>query len=109
MVRALAHLDGHDYVLLDGLAVKDFEAQIGPYRALVGGDASSGSVACASVVAKVARDRLMTSLAARWVGYGWERNVGYGTREHLAALAALGPTPHHRRSFAPLRNQVMQD
>lgn len=104
MCRALAHAGDHDYVLLDGLPVAGFEALIGPYTALVGGDASSGSIACASVLAKVARDQLMVRLNARHMGYGWEHNAGYGTPEHLAALAELGPSAHHRRSFEPLRS-----
>jgi len=54
------------------------------------------------VVAKVTRDRLMADLAIRYPGYGWERNAGYGTAEHCAALGRLGVTPHHRRSFAPV-------
>jgi ribonuclease HII len=60
-------------------------------------------ISCASILAKVVRDRLMSRLAARYPGYGWERNKGYGTPEHLDALARLGPTPHHRRSFAPVQ------
>jgi ribonuclease HII len=70
---------------------------------VVGGDGRSLSIAAASVIAKVTRDRLMRLLAERHRGYGWERNAGYGTQEHIAALAALGPTRHHRMSFAPLR------
>lgn len=73
-------------------------------RAVVGGDARCLSIAAASIVAKVTRDRLMDDLAARHPGYGWERNRGYGTAEHLAALAVLGVTPQHRRSFAPVHN-----
>ncbi|HUF86551.1 MAG TPA: ribonuclease HII [Thermohalobaculum sp.] len=73
-------------------------------RAIVGGDARSLSVAAASIVAKVTRDRLMDRLAERHPGYGWERNRGYGTPEHLAALSALGVTPEHRRGFAPVHN-----
>ncbi len=73
-------------------------------RAIVGGDGSSLSIAAASIVAKVTRDRLMEALAAECPGYGWERNRGYGTREHLTALARLGVTRHHRRSFAPIHN-----
>ncbi|HEV2334079.1 MAG TPA: hypothetical protein VGS13_01145, partial [Stellaceae bacterium] len=65
--------------------------------------ALSFSIAAASVVAKVTRDRIMHALAARYPGYGWERNVGYGTAEHAAAIRRLGVTPHHRRSFAPVR------
>lgn len=73
-----------------------------PTWCLVGGDASSLSVAAASVVAKVTRDRIMASLAKDFPGYGWERNAGYGTRQHTEALSRLGVTPHHRRSFAPI-------
>jgi ribonuclease HII len=73
-----------------------------PVRCLVGGDGISLSVAAASVVAKVHRDALMADLADRFPGYGWERNAGYGTREHRDALIRLGVTPHHRRSFAPV-------
>ncbi len=68
---------------------------------VVGGDGLSLSIAAASIVAKVTRDRLMRRLAERYGGYGWVTNVGYGTEEHRAALRALGPTPHHRMSFAP--------
>ncbi len=72
-------------------------------RLVVGGDALSLSIAAASIVAKVTRDRLMKRLAQRHLGYGWEHNRGYGTMEHRLALTLMGPTPHHRRSFAPLR------
>jgi ribonuclease HII len=74
-----------------------------PVRTVIGGDGLSLSIAAASVIAKVTRDRLMRRLAQRYGGYGWETNVGYGTPEHQAALAALGLTPHHRRSFAPVQ------
>ena len=60
-------------------------------------------VAAASIVAKVARDQIMTELARRYPAYGWERNKGYPTRDHIAALRRLGPSPLHRRSFAPVR------
>lgn len=70
---------------------------------IVGGDAHSYSIAAASIFAKVARDRYMTRLAEAFPGYGWERNRGYGSAQHLDALTLLGPTPHHRMSFAPLR------
>lgn len=69
---------------------------------LVGGDGLSLSIAAASVVAKVARDRLMADLARECPGYGWETNAGYGTPEHAQGLAKLGVTRHHRRSFAPV-------
>jgi len=82
----------------------------GPYRiesccdceAVVSGDAIVASIAAASIVAKVTRDRLMTRLALCHPGYGFERHMGYSVPEHVAALARLGPTVHHRRSFAPV-------
>ncbi len=77
-----------------------------PAEPLIRGDALSLSVAAASIVAKVTRDRMMVELARAHTGYGWERNKGYGTREHAAALDRLGPTPHHRRSFAPVRTAI---
>lgn len=70
--------------------------------AVVRGDARSLSIAAASIVAKVERDEIMVALARACPGYGWERNAGYGTPEHRAALARRGATPHHRRSFAPV-------
>jgi ribonuclease HII len=76
-----------------------------PCRAetIVGGDAHSYSIAAASIFAKVTRDRAMARLAGLFPGYGWESNRGYGSAQHLKALELLGPTPHHRMSFAPLR------
>ncbi|MDA0369684.1 MAG: ribonuclease HII [Proteobacteria bacterium] len=72
-------------------------------RLIVGGDATSTSIAAASIIAKVTRDRLMVRLAEHHAGFGWEHNRGYGTAHHRLALTLLGPTPHHRRSFAPIR------
>lgn len=72
-------------------------------QCIVKGDSKSLSIAAASVIAKVTRDRIMADLASQFPGYGWERNAGYGTKEHMAALGRLGVTPHHRRSFAPVR------
>jgi ribonuclease HII len=69
---------------------------------LVDGDARSLTIAAASIVAKVLRDRAMAKLAARYAGFGWETNVGYGTPEHIEGLGRLGPTKHHRLSFAPV-------
>jgi ribonuclease HII len=86
--------------LVDGNRCPDLPC---PARVLVGGDGLSVSVAAASIVAKVTRDRLMIALADECPGYGWERNKGYGTREHGEALQRLGVTRHHRRSFAPVR------
>ena len=103
MRRAIARLGGHDHVLVDGLRIADFERDVGPYTAIVDGDALVYSIACASVVAKTVRDRMMTRLAARYPEYGWERNAGYATREHRDAIRAHGLTPHHRRSFQALQ------
>lgn len=64
------------------------------------------SIACASIVAKVVRDRLMLRLARRYPGYGWETNMGYGTREHRSALQRLGPTPHHRLTFGGIQGEL---
>jgi ribonuclease HII len=77
-----------------------------PATAVVDGDAKVPAIAAASIIAKVARDDLMQKLAAQHPGYGWERNAGYGTREHLEALAQHGVTPHHRTSFAPVARQL---
>jgi ribonuclease HII len=73
---------------------------------IVRGDNKSFSIAAASIIAKVTRDRLMTTLAAAHPGYGWETNMGYGTAAHCDSIARLGVTAHHRRSFAPVRNRV---
>jgi ribonuclease HII len=70
---------------------------------IVKGDSLSLSIAAASIIAKVTRDRMMAVLAEQYPGYGWERNAGYGTKEHKEALARLGVTPAHRQSFAPIR------
>ncbi|WP_029007680.1 ribonuclease HII [Azospirillum halopraeferens] len=72
-------------------------------RTVVKGDATCLSIAAASIVAKVERDRVMRDLHAAFPGYGWDRNAGYPTAAHRAALTRLGPTPHHRRSFGPVR------
>jgi ribonuclease HII len=86
-------------VLIDGLPVPNFPL---PQEALVKGDARSFSIAAASVIAKVTRDRFMRAAAALHPQYGFERHKGYGTPEHLAALRRHGPCPLHRRSFAPV-------
>jgi ribonuclease HII len=86
-----------DFALVDG---RDIPGGLCcPARAIVRGDARSASIAAASIVAKVARDALMRRLDAVCPGYGFARHVGYATREHIEALARLGPTPFHRRSF----------
>ncbi len=100
MARALANLGGRpDCALVDGNRLPDLPC---PAQAVVRGDGRSLSIAAASVVAKVTRDRIMARLARRHPGYGWERNAGYGTKAHRDALAHLGVTPHHRGSFAPV-------
>ncbi|GAB4143083.1 MAG: ribonuclease HII [Sphingomonadales bacterium] len=73
-----------------------------PTQLIIGGDGSQPAIGAASIIAKVARDRLLTRLARRYPAYGWQQNAGYGTRQHLDALSLVGPTPHHRRSFAPV-------
>ena len=103
MRRALDRLPPHDHVLIDGLKIQGIEEHIGPYTAIVRGDASSYAIACASVIAKVTRDRLMARLALRYPGYGWEHNAGYATRDHVAGLRELGVTPFHRRTYQRIR------
>ena len=109
MRRAIARVGGHDHVLVDGNRIAGFEAQVGPYTNIVDGDAKVYSIACASVVAKVVRDRMMTRLAARYPGYGWEHNQGYATLEHRMAIRELGLTPFHRRSFLALQRTLAGD
>ncbi len=101
MARAVAALGVMpDIALVDGNVAPPLRC---PVKTVVKGDALSFSIAAASVVAKVTRDRIMHGLALRYPGYGWERNVGYATAEHGAAIRRLGVTLHHRRSFAPVR------
>lgn len=98
MRRALERLDGsRHHVVVDGRPVKGLGRE---HEAVVDGDALIHSVGCASIVAKVVRDRLMRRLASRYPGYGWETNVGYGTPAHRAAIRDLGYTPHHRLTFS---------
>ena len=105
MRRALARLFlssalGRPYrILIDGLPLPEIGY---PHEALVDGDARCQSISAAAILAKTVRDALMHRLAERHPGYGWHTNVGYGTEEHQEALQALGPTRHHRLTFAPL-------
>ena len=78
-----------------------------PARAIVKGDAKERCISAASILAKEYRDRIMREAALAHPHYGWERNMGYGTREHVEALRTYGPTPHHRRSFAPVAQLEM--
>ena len=109
MRRALRRLPPYDHVLIDGMKITGIEEHIGPYTSIVKGDASSYAIACASVLAKVTRDRLMTNLAERYPGYGWEHNAGYATRDHVAGLRELGVSPHHRRTFQRIRGILEGD
>ncbi len=100
-VHSLAQIPA--LALVDGNAKPDLKCAC---RTVIKGDALSLSIAAASIAAKVVRDRIMADLAREYPGYGWERNKGYGTAEHMAALKKLGPTPHHRRSFAPVKRVI---
>ena len=105
MLRAVAGLGiPPDHLLIDGNMIPR-DATI-PATAVVKGDGRSLSIAAASIVAKVMRDRIMVDLAQQHPGYGWEKNAGYGTALHLSALRNLGVTPHHRRSFKPVHNML---
>ena len=108
MTRALNKLgEIPDFALVDGQRLpKDMPC---PGRAVIKGDAVCMSIAAASIVAKVTRDRLMWDLAQQYPGYGWETNAGYGSKSHMAALQNLGPSPHHRRSFKPVHNILYQE
>jgi len=77
-----------------------------PATSIIKGDSRSVSIAAASIVAKVCRDRIMVDLAQQHPGYGWETNMGYGSKSHITALQNLGVTPHHRRSFKPVHNML---
>ena len=100
MRRALARLRvAVDVVVVDGLAMPELGRA---HEAMVDGDARCFAVACASILAKTVRDRLMGRLALRYPDFGWDHNAGYGTADHRAALDRRGPTPHHRRSFTPV-------
>jgi ribonuclease HII len=106
MSRAVGRLPAPpDFALIDGNQPPTLPC---PLQCVVGGDATSLSIAAASIVAKVLRDRAMARLAVRWPGYGWEHNAGYGTAHHRDALARLGPTRHHRLTFAPLRQLALE-
>ena len=104
MSRALDDVRGKGHipaaVLIDGnRAPKNWTM---PCQTVIGGDAKSLSIAAASVIAKVTRDRIMCELAARYPAYGWDKNAGYGTPAHMRALHAYGVTPHHRKSYSPV-------
>jgi ribonuclease HII len=108
MCRALAGLARRPCLaLIDGnMLPRDLDL---PGEAVVGGDARCASIAAASILAKTVRDRIMGDLAQQHPGYGWEANAGYPTPAHQKALVTLGPTPHHRRSFAPVHKILCKD
>lgn len=103
MQRAALRLDpAPDFLLVDGNRFRPFESYTRDrYLTVVHGDATYASIAAASVLAKTWRDERMRALAAEYPGYGWERNFGYPTREHIEAIRRLGYTPQHRMSFHP--------
>ncbi len=105
MTRAVEALgfDPHE-VLVDGNRLPKWRYSA---RAIVGGDALHPCISAASILAKEHRDRFMVAAARDYPGFGWERNMGYGTPEHLAALRRYGPTPHHRASFAPVAQLML--
>ncbi len=99
MRRAVAHLSEADYALIDGRPVKGFPL---PSEGIIKGDSRSLSIAAASIIAKVLRDRLMKDAEEEYPQYGFAKHKGYGTKQHLDALRTHGPCPLHRRSFAPV-------
>lgn len=105
MIRAVEGLDDVPrHVLVDGNRLPKWSYSA---EAVIGGDAIHPCISAASILAKEFRDRLMIAAAEEYPQYGWERNKGYGTAEHLAALRQYGPTPLHRRSFAPVSQMEM--
>ena len=107
MRRALLRLGlMPDIALIDGNQQPPLPCTV---KTVIGGDGLSLSIAAASVIAKTTRDKLMHALALRYGGYGWTTNVGYATEEHRAAILTLGPTRHHRMSFAPLQLSLVFD
>lgn len=92
-----------EFALIDGLPVPGFYL---PSQGIVKGDSKSASIAAASILAKVYRDRLMVEYSKQYPGYGFESHKGYGTKQHLEALKNIGVCPIHRRSFAPVRNII---
>jgi ribonuclease HII len=106
MQRAVQRIGAYDHALIDGRDL--IRLDLGAYTAMIDGDATSYAIACASIVAKVRRDRFMQRLGRRYPGYNWQQNAGYGTRQHLQAVKTLGVTPWHRRSYKPIRQFLEQ-
>ncbi|KIN74687.1 ribonuclease HII [Sulfitobacter guttiformis] len=108
MVRAVEGLRAPpDYCLIDGNMVP--RGLTFPSETIIKGDARSVSISAASIMAKICRDYVMLSLAQQHPGYGWETNMGYGSKRHISALQELGVTPHHRRLFRPVHNILWQE
>jgi ribonuclease HII len=106
MQRALRRLKvAPDHVVIDGRAMRSLPI---PHTAVVHGDARCFSIACASILAKVTRDLLMTRLARRYPHYIWDHNAGYTTREHVAGLTSHGITAHHRKSFCRISDLILE-
>jgi ribonuclease HII len=108
MVRALDGLkQPADFALIDGnMLPRDLKIKA---LTVIKGDARSQSISAASIMAKICRDCVMLSLAQQHPGYGWETNMGYGSKRHIEALQNIGVTPHHRRLFKPVHNMLYQD
>jgi ribonuclease HII len=108
MVRALDGLkQPADFALIDGnMLPRDLRIKA---LTVIKGDARSQSISAASIMAKICRDCVMLSLAQQHPGYGWETNMGYGSKRHIEALQNIGVTPHHRRLFKPVHNMLYQD
>jgi len=109
MLRALRQVGEYDWVLVDGRRIVDPAFAPGRHTEIVKGDSKSFAIAAASIVAKVTRDRLMSKLAAKYPGYGWEHNCGYPTIDHRKALRALGVTPYHRQDFGTVKFLIMRE
>lgn len=111
MHRAVSRLGVRpDHLIVDGNRFKpyvDEDLRPVPHHTVVKGDAKYMAIAAASILAKTARDEYMMKLAADFPGYGWERNMGYPTKEHLEALRTLGVTPHHRRTYGPVKSLLI--
>ena len=108
MLRALEGLKTPaDFALIDGNMIP--RGLVLPSQTIVKGDSLSQSISAASIMAKICRDCVMLSLAQQHPGYGWETNMGYGSKKHMDALQKLGATPHHRRSFKPVHNILYQE
>ena len=104
MERSISKLPIPDHILIDGNKLPPNLPS--PATAIIKGDSKSASIAAASIIAKVTRDKLMSDLSVEYPGYGWEKNAGYGTKMHQSGLLNNGVTPHHRRSFKPIHNML---